>query len=148
MIFRKKKKPDTPAPEKPVKPKKIREKKVKPVKPRKVRKVKEQVPDINPNEKINYNVNDLLDELHARFFQSYAMTMDTGDYVPQKYIDKVYKQIYKYQKKLYKKAGKTDKAYQKWFKSHLPQLLAERQEKQLQEQLKQMEGADEKEQPK
>lgn len=99
------------------------------------RKKKDKVPDINPNDKVNYNVNCLLDELHARFFQSYALTLDTADYVPDKYINKVYKQIYKAQKKQYKKIFKTNKCYQKWFKEHLPQLIAERQQKLLQEQL-------------
>ena len=92
-------------------------------------------PDFNPNEKINYNEIDLLDELHARFFQSYAVTLDTADYVPQKYLDKVCKRIYKSQKKMYKKIGKTDKAYQAWFKERLPALIAERQQMQLQQQL-------------
>lgn len=102
------------------------------------RKKKNNQLDINPNENVNYNENDLLDELHARFFQSFALTLDTADYVPDKYIDKVYKRIYKAQKKQYKKIGKTDKAYQQWFKEHLPQLIAERQQRQLQEQQQQL----------
>ena len=106
-----------------------------------VKKNKKKFPDINPNDKVNYNENDLLDELHMRFFQSFALTLDTADYVPDKYIDKVYKRIYKVQKKMYKKIGKTDKAYQVWFKEHLPRLIAERQQRQLQEQLQQKDSA-------
>lgn len=90
---------------------------------------------MNPNEKINYNKNDLLDELHARFFQSYALTLDTADYVPQGYVDKVYKQLYKAQKAMYKKVGGTDKEYQKWYRERLPELIAQREREKL---LKQM----------
>lgn len=98
--------------------------------------VKVELPDINPNDTINYNENDLMDELHTRFFQSFSLTLDTADYVPQKIIEKVYKQIYKRQKKKYKKIFKTDKSYQLWFNAHLPQLIAERQQELLQKQLK------------
>lgn len=95
---------------------------------------------MNPNDKINYNRNDLLDELHMRFFQSYALTLDTADYVPQSYIDKAYKQIYKCQKAMYKKIGKTDKSYQKWFAECLPKLIAERERRKLQAQLQDNDG--------
>ena len=83
--------------------------------------------DFNPNQKINYNENDLLDELHVRFFQSFAVTLDVADYVPQKYIEKVYKQIYKALKRRYKKIAKTNKAYQKWFNAHFIPLKPEGQ---------------------
>lgn len=99
------------------------------------RKRKNNLSDMNPNDKINYNENDLLDELHKRCFQSFALTLDTADFVPQNYIDKVYKRIYKVQKKQYKKLGRTNKEYQKWFAEKLPQLIAEQRQKLLQEQL-------------
>lgn len=82
----------------------------------------------------------MLDELHARFFQSYALTLDTADYIPQSYIDKVYKQLYKAQKAMYKKIGKTDKDYQKWYKEQLPELIAERRRQLLQAELKDKDG--------
>lgn len=94
---------------------------------------KNELSDICPNEFINYNKNDLLDELHERFFMSYAKTLDTADYVPQSYIDKVYKQIYKAQKAMYKLIGKRNKEYQKWFKERLPQMIAERIREQQQD---------------
>ena len=81
-----------------------------------------------------------LDELHARFFQSYALTLDTADYIPKSYIDKVYKQLYKAQKAMYRKIGKTDKDYQKWFKERLPELIAERQQKLLQSEIHNKDG--------
>lgn len=82
----------------------------------------------------------MLDELHARFFQSYSLTLDTADYIPQKYIDKVYKELYKSQKAQYRKIGKTDKDYQKWFREQLPVLLAERQQQFLQAKLQNKDG--------
>lgn len=104
------------------------------------RKKQDNLTGINPNDKINYNKNDLLDELHARFFQSYALTLDTADYIPKSYIDKVYKQLYKAQKAMYRKIGKTDKDYQKWFKERLPELIAERQQKLLQSEIHSKDG--------
>ncbi len=104
------------------------------------KKKQDKLSGINPNDKINYNKNDLLDELHARFFQSYSLTLDTADYIPQKYIDKVYKELYKSQKAQYRKIGKTDKDYQKWFRAQLPELIAERQRQLLQAELKNKDG--------
>ena len=104
------------------------------------RKKRDKLSGINPNDKINYNKNDLLDELHARFFQSYSLTLDTADYIPQTYIQKVYKQLYKAQKAMYRKIGKTDKDYQKWFREQLPVLLAERQQQLLQAKLQNKDG--------
>lgn len=99
-------------------------------------------PDICPNEKINYNEVDLLDELHRRFFESFAVTLDVADYVPQKYIDKVCSRIFKVLKKHYRIIGRTDKAYQKWFRENLPQLLSERKQAQQEAVQQQSEGDD------
>lgn len=111
-----------------------------------LRKKKNKLIGINPDEKINYNKNDLLDELHARFFQSYALTLDTADYIPQEYIDKVYKQIYKAQKKKYKEIFGIDKEYRKWFMEQLPELIAAREQNKLREQLQQKDSDDEQKQ--
>ncbi len=88
---------------------------------------------ICPNELINFNKNDLLDALHERFFESYRKTLDIADYVPQSYIDKVYKQIYKAQKAMYKQVNKRDKAFQKWYIERLPEILAARKEQDRQD---------------
>lgn len=106
------------------------------------KKQKNDLAGINPNETINYNMIDLMDELHTRFFQSFELTLDIADYVPQIYIDKVCKQIYKVQKRKYKEIYKTDKSYQKWFKERLPQLLAERRQCAQQDLLNKKDGSD------
>lgn len=98
--------------------------------------------DINPNDKINYNEFDLLDDLNMRAFESFALTLNRENYVPVEVLDRVCLRIYKTQKKRYRKLNKSNKDYQKWFKENLPRLLAERQQKLLQEQLQQLKAAE------
>ncbi|MDE7162745.1 MAG: hypothetical protein K2O44_01525 [Clostridia bacterium] len=108
----------------------------------KPKKQNEPKPDINPNDKINYNEFDLLDELNCRAFESFALTLDKENFVPSSFLDQVCKWIYKVEKKRYRKLKKANKLYQKWFKVHLPQLIAERQQKLQQEQLQQLKAAE------
>lgn len=37
---------------------------------------------------MNYNKNDLIDECLIRYYQSFACTLDTADYVPNKFNNK------------------------------------------------------------
>ena len=102
------------------------------------KKKKDNMPDINPNEKINYNEFDLLDGLINRAFQSFALTLDTENYVPASFIDEVCVWIYKLERKRFKKLKKSNKLFQKWFKENFPQLVAERQKKQFDEQVQEL----------
>ncbi len=99
---------------------------------------KNDASDINPNEKINYNEFDLLDELNRRAFDSFALTFDKEDFVPVSFLDEVCMRIYKTFKKRFKKLKKSNKLFQKWFKENFPQLLEERQKKQFEEQVQEL----------
>lgn len=65
---------------------------------------------------INYNKNDLIDECLVRYYETFAHTLDTSDYVPEKYNMKILKYIFKNMKRQFRKLDKEDKRYQKRFK--------------------------------
>ena len=65
---------------------------------------------------INYNKNDLIDECLVRYYETFAHTLDTSDYVPEKYNNKILKYIFKNMKRQFRKLDKEDKRYQKRFK--------------------------------
>ena len=52
---------------------------------------------------MNYNKNDLIDECLIRYYQSFACTLDTADYVPDKFNNKILLYIFKCMKKQFKK---------------------------------------------
>lgn len=62
---------------------------------------------------MNYHKNDLIDECLGRFYQTFSLTLDTCDYVPKKYNDKILKYIFKCMKKSFRKIDKEDKVYQR-----------------------------------
>ena len=64
---------------------------------------------------INYNKNDLIDECLVRYYETFAHTLDTSDYVPEKYNNKILKYIFKNMKRQFRKLDKEDKRYQKRF---------------------------------
>ena len=101
------------------------------------KKKQNEVSDINPNERINYNEFDLLDELINRAFQSFALTLDTEDYVPASFINQVCTWIYKIEKKRYKKLKKQNKQYQKWFEVEFKRRVQEQRQARAQEQSEQ-----------
>lgn len=65
---------------------------------------------------INYNKNDLIDECLIRYYKTFSLTLDTYDYVPEKYNNKILKYIFKNMKRQFRKLDKEDKRYQKRFK--------------------------------
>lgn len=62
---------------------------------------------------MNYNKNDLIDECLGRYYQTFSLTLDTCDYVPKKYNDKILKYIFKCMKKSFRQIDKEDKIYQR-----------------------------------
>lgn len=62
---------------------------------------------------INYNKNELIDECLCRYYETFARTLDTADYVPEKYNNKILAYIFKSMKKQFKKIDREDKRYQK-----------------------------------
>ena len=62
---------------------------------------------------INYNKNKLINECLCKYYETFAHTLDTADYVPEKYNDKILAYIFKNMKKQLKKIEREDKRYQK-----------------------------------
>ena len=62
---------------------------------------------------MNYNKNDLIDECLLRYYKTFSCTLDTADYVPDKFNNKILAYIFKNMKKQFKKIDKEDKKYQK-----------------------------------
>lgn len=61
---------------------------------------------------MNFNKNDLMDEVNTRFFDSFCCTLDVADYVPACYLAKVEQYIFKNMRKAWKKIDREDKHYQ------------------------------------
>ncbi len=54
--------------------------------------------------------NDLIDECLTRYYETFRKTLDTSDFVPEKYNRKIYKYIFK---NLKRKFREVDKEYKK-----------------------------------
>ena len=65
---------------------------------------------------INYNKNKLINECLRKYYETFAHTLDTADFVPQKYNKKILDYIFQNMKKAFKKINKEDKKFQKRFK--------------------------------
>ena len=68
---------------------------------------------------INYNKNKLINTTLDKYYETFSHTLDTVDYVPQKYNEKICKYIFKNLKRTFKKIDKEDKNYQKEFTKNL-----------------------------
>ena len=62
---------------------------------------------------INYNKNKLINECLGKYYETFARTLDTADFVPAEYNDKINAYIFKNMKKAFKKVDKEDKRFQK-----------------------------------
>ena len=62
---------------------------------------------------INYNKNKLINQALDKYYDTFAHMLDTTEYVPQKYNDKIGKYIFKNMKRHFKLIDKEDKKYQK-----------------------------------
>lgn len=62
---------------------------------------------------MNYHKNDLIDECLTRFYQTFLITLDTADYVPDKYNEKILKYIFKNMKKAFGKINREDRRWQR-----------------------------------
>lgn len=61
---------------------------------------------------INYNKNDLINECLNRYYETFSCTLDTADFVPDKYNDKILKYIFKNLKRVFKRIDKEDLLFQ------------------------------------
>ncbi len=62
---------------------------------------------------INYNKNKLINTALEKYYDTFSRTLDTADFVPEKFNAKISKYIFKNMKKAFKKIDKEDKKYQK-----------------------------------
>lgn len=62
---------------------------------------------------INYNKNKLINTALDKYYETFAHTLDTADFVPEKFNERICKYVFKNMKKAFKKIDKEDKKYQR-----------------------------------
>ena len=62
---------------------------------------------------INFNKNDLINTTLDRYYDTFAHTLDTSDFVPEKFNKKIAKYIFKNMKRAFKSIDKEDRKYQR-----------------------------------
>ena len=72
---------------------------------------------------INYNKNKLINTTLDAFYETFAHTLDTADFVPEKYNKKICKYIFKNLKKAFRKINHEDRIYQRKFRKDLRKKL-------------------------
>ena len=65
---------------------------------------------------INYNKNKLINECLNKYYETFSHTLDTADFVPEKYNDKINAYIFKNMKRAFNRIDKADKQFQKEFR--------------------------------
>lgn len=87
---------------------------------------------------INYNKNKLINETLDKYYDTFSHTLDTTDFVPEKYNKKICKYIFKNMKKTFRKINKEDRKFQGEFnkKQRILKKLKKKQEKILKNQQK------------
>ena len=65
---------------------------------------------------INYNKNKLINECLNKYYETFSHTLDTADFVPEKYNDKINAYIFKNMKRAFTRIDKADKHFQKEFR--------------------------------
>ena len=68
---------------------------------------------------INYNKNKLINKTLDKYYETFSHMLDTVDYVPEKYNNKIGKYIFKNMKRHFKLIDKEDRKFQKEFKKKL-----------------------------
>ena len=65
---------------------------------------------------INFNKNKLINEVLKNYYNTFQQTLDTADFVPDKYNAKIDRYIFKNMKKSFKQIEKEDRIYQRELK--------------------------------
>ncbi len=65
---------------------------------------------------INYNKNKLINECLSKYYETFAHTLDTADFVPAEYNDKINAYIFKNMRKAFKRIDKADRRFQRAFR--------------------------------
>ena len=85
---------------------------------------------------INFNKNKLINTTLEKYYETFEHTLDTIDYVPEKYNDKICKYIFKNMKKAFKKIDKEDFKFQKELKKKTKEKIKLKQKTQKQQKKK------------
>ena len=64
---------------------------------------------------LNFNKNKLINITLDRYYETFSKTLDTCDFVPEKYNEKISKYIFKNMKKAFKKIDREDRKFQREF---------------------------------
>lgn len=78
---------------------------------------------------INYNKNKLINQTLDKYYETFSHMLDTCDYVPEKYNNKIGKYIFKNMRKSFKLIDKDDRKYQKEFKKKVKEKEKEKNNK-------------------
>ena len=65
---------------------------------------------------LNSHKNKLINECLSKYYETFAHTLDTADFVPEQYNDKINAYIFKNMRKAFKRIDKADRRYQKGFR--------------------------------
>ena len=68
---------------------------------------------------INYNKNELINTTLDKYYETFSHMLDTSDYVPEKFNDKIVKYIFKNMKRTFKLIDADDKKYQRNFRKEV-----------------------------
>ena len=79
---------------------------------------------------MNYNKNELINTTLDKYYETFSHMLDTSDYVPEKFNDKIGKYIFKNLKKTFKLIDGEDRKYQRKFKKEIKK---QEKEKKLEE---------------
>ena len=61
---------------------------------------------------LNYNKNKLINTCLHKYYETFAQTLDTADFVPEQYNNKITKYIFKNMKKAFRRIDREDRKYQ------------------------------------
>lgn len=65
---------------------------------------------------INYHKNHLINQALDEFYETFSHTLDTAEFVPEKYNERINHYIFKNMKKAFRKLDKEDRKYQRQVK--------------------------------
>ena len=77
---------------------------------------------------LNFHKNKLINKVLDNFYDTFSHTLNTMDYVPEKYNKKISAYIFKNMKKAFRQIDKEDKIYQKKLKLRAKEKLEQQQE--------------------
>lgn len=65
---------------------------------------------------MDFKKNELINEVLNKYFETFSLTLDTCDFVPEKFLKKIHKYIYKNMKNKFKEVERENRLYLKKIK--------------------------------